>query len=98
MMSLKPLAWLFCLTAAAALSAPPRAALADEGQAAFAARCGGCHEAGDLRAWARKRPDAAAREEWLMTFLSKHHAPPEAQRKPIVTYIQATIASASAPK
>ena len=98
MMLRKLLASLPSLVIAGTLATPSEPAFANEGEAAFAARCGGCHEAGDIRAWGRKRPDAAAREAWLMSFLSKHHAPVDAQRELIVTHIQSTIAKASTPK
>jgi mono/diheme cytochrome c family protein len=74
------------------------AAASAEGEAAFKARCGDCHGPRDIAHWGRERPDAAKREAWLMQFLRKHYPPPEAERRPIVSYIQSAIAGGAAKK
>lgn len=65
---------------------------ANEGEAAFKARCGDCHGARDIQAWGRQYRDAAERQAWLDQFLRRHFPPPEAERPLIVGYIQSVIA------
>jgi mono/diheme cytochrome c family protein len=80
------------VAALAALSALAPAANADEGEAAFKARCGDCHGPREFPRWAKQRPDAAQRSAWLDQFLRKHYPPPEKERALIVGYIERTIA------
>lgn len=81
------------LIAAAALL--PSAGVADEGEAAFKARCGQCHGLRDIQFWGRQRPDAVARQAWLERFLRGHYPPPAAERDLIIGYIQKMIGQAT---
>jgi hypothetical protein len=83
------LAWTSALTVALALLTP--AARAQEGEAAFRARCGACHGPRDIKRWGRQRRDAAARQAWLDQFLRRHYPPPEAERASIIAHIESVI-------
>jgi mono/diheme cytochrome c family protein len=74
------------------------AAGADDGEAAFKARCSECHGPRDILHWGRQRSDAAARQAWLDQFLRRHYPPSDAERSLIIGYIQATIVGQAAPK
>lgn len=69
----------------------PSVAAANEGEAAFKARCGSCHGARDIRSWGRQRADAAARQAWFDQFLRRHYPPPGAEHAVIIDYIESTI-------
>jgi mono/diheme cytochrome c family protein len=77
------------LAASSVLTAGP--SQANDGEAAFKARCGDCHGPRDVARWGRERADAAARQAWLDQFLRRHHRPSDAERALIISYIQATI-------
>ena len=68
---------------------------ANEADAAFKARCGGCHGPRDIQNWGRQHADVAARQAWLDQFIRRHHPPPEAERILIISHIQSTIAGAA---
>lgn len=71
---------------------------ANEGEAAFKARCERCHGSRDIQSWGRQRPDVEPRRAWLDTVLRRHYPPPEAERAIIIDHIQATITRPAAPR
>lgn len=86
---MKMIAPLFAASLLAALSgaAPAYAQAAADGEAAFAARCGRCHQVSRLQGYLARRSDDAARARDLEAFLTRHHAPDAGERQAIIAWL-----------
>lgn len=60
---------------------------AADGEAAFAARCGRCHQVSRLQGYLARRSDDAARARDLEAFLARHHAPDQGERQAIIAWL-----------
>ena len=71
---------------AALFGAAPAYAETD-GEAAFAARCGRCHQVSRLQGYLARRSDDATRTRNLEAFLTRHHAPDAGERQAIIAWL-----------
>ncbi|HEU0070779.1 MAG TPA: hypothetical protein VFS04_05755 [Alphaproteobacteria bacterium] len=87
---MKTIAPLFAAFLLAALSSAAPAfaeTAAADGEAAFAARCGRCHQVSRLQGYLARRGDDAARTRDLEAFLARHHAPDQSERQAIIAWL-----------
>lgn len=72
----------------AAQEVAPDAALLAMGKGAYQSHCAECH-ANAARLLTYGPEDPAARPEWLVAVLARHHTPPEAQAQAIAAWLLA---------